>query len=227
MSKNKNLDSIDTAYLEELITVSAETILIEMFGGNEYYAYRRGALPVLLVAHADTVFKAPPKPSQICKSETEWSAPDIGLGADDRAGIYIASKIIEQLDCSLVITNYEETGAAGAEHFANDCKDSYDFIIEFDRKNSNDAVFYDCYNKEFQDAVLSQFYDHAIGSLSDISIIAPQLDIAAVNLSCGYYYAHSPDEILNLSEMQKAIVEGKKLIKRLLKTNKHFRYDNS
>jgi len=45
----------------------------------------------------------------------------------------------------------------------------------------------------------------AQGSFSDISLIAPELDIAAVNLSCGYYLAHTRHEYINRSHLDNTI----------------------
>lgn len=45
----------------------------------------------------------------------------------------------------------------------------------------------------------------AQGSFSDISLIAPELKVAAVNLSCGYYAAHTLHEYINVSELNRMI----------------------
>ena len=45
----------------------------------------------------------------------------------------------------------------------------------------------------------------AQGSFSDISLIAPELGIAADNLSCGYYTAHTLHEYINRSQLNTVI----------------------
>jgi hypothetical protein len=220
----------DYNYLEKLITSSASAILRD-FGGikGRKYAYRRGTLPILLVAHADTVFSQKPVKDIICKSKDVWCSPITGFGADDRAGVYIVSKIKEQLDCSVLITDEEEIGGGGAHRFIEDsnaCGFLHDYlaVIEFDRRGSRDAVFYQCDNRDFAATVCAEYYQAADGSFSDISIIAPELGIAAVNLSCGYYGEHSHGEYLIISQMLAAIDHGKNLIERLVKDGKKYEY---
>ena len=77
----------------------------------------------------------------------------------------------------------------------------FNYAIEFDRKGKNDAVFYDCENDEFEDFITEEFYSTSWGTFSDISIVAPFLGCAAVNLSCGYYKAHTTDEYVVIKEM--------------------------
>lgn len=61
----------------------------------------------------------------------------------------------------------------------------FNYIIEFDRANANDAVFYECANDEFEAFITKEFYKTNFGSYSDICEVAPALGCAAVNLSCG------------------------------------------
>ena len=60
------------------------------------------------------------------------------------------------------------------------------YIIQLDRRSSNDCVFYDCDNKEFTKYVESFGFLEGIGSFSDISVICLSWGIAGVNLSVGY-----------------------------------------
>ena len=93
------------------------------------------------------------------------------------------------------------------------------YIVEFDRKNANDAVFYSCANYDFEKFVTTTTgYKFAYGSCSDISVIAPKAKIAAVNLSCGYYNPHTPHEYVVFDEMVNTIEAAKKLI--IEKSNK-------
>ena len=54
----------------------------------------KGSIPVALVAHVDTVFTSPPKEEEIfydSEKNVMWS--EVGLGADDRAGVFSILKI--------------------------------------------------------------------------------------------------------------------------------------
>ena len=95
------------------------------------------------------------------------------------------------------------------------------YIIEFDRKGNNDAVFYDCDNHDFTKFVESFGFEENYGSFSDISVIAPALGVAAVNLSSGYYNPHQTHEYVSLYDMHSIIDRAEKM---LLAESKQFEY---
>ncbi|MDR0392197.1 MAG: hypothetical protein LBH59_09850 [Planctomycetaceae bacterium] len=192
--------------------------LFDMYGGQPPYYYRIGTVPILLVAHVDTVWQREPKKSEITDTGLIISSNrSEGIGADDRVGMYIIDKIFEEIDCSVLYTDEEEIGGNGARQFVDDYPDEqYNCIVEFDRRNNNDAVFYNCPNKNFIDIVCSEYWQFQRGSSSDISIIAPAFDCAAVNFSCGYYNAHKPKEHVVITDVDRIIIEGKKTIEKLI-----------
>lgn len=81
-------------------------------------------------------------------------------------------------------------------------------------------MFYSCANDEFEDFITKEFYKTAYGSYSDICEIAPALGCAAVNLSCGYYAAHTKNEYVILSEMERSIKEACKILERTTEADK-------
>jgi hypothetical protein len=96
-------------------------------------------------------------------------------------------------------------------------------MIEFDRKNSNDAVFYHCGNEEFIDFVTDVTgFKLAYGTYSDISTLMSASKLCAVNLSSGYYNAHTTLEYVNYAEMMDVIEVAKVLIKE--KCDEPFKY---
>ena len=172
-----------------------------------------GEAPVLLVAHLDTVHKE--KVETICRSSKIWMSPQ-GIGGDDRCGVYALVSIHEKAKKKpwLLFTCGEEIGGVGANRFVNEYlkneglrkrMSSIKFIIELDRKGKNDAVYYDCYCPELEDYITSKGFHTDIGSYSDIVDIAPVLGIAAVNLSCGYYNAHTEHEYIVIPELENTI----------------------
>ena len=181
---------------------------------HDGFLYAKGDIPVLLVAHMDTVHKQ--LPTTIVEKDGKISSPQ-GIGGDDRCGIFIIMNLIKKLHCSVVLCEDEENGGVGARKFANSPfihKLDVNYIVEFDRMNASDAVFYSCDNKEFTDFVTDcTGFKVAYGSFSDISTIAPAAKIAAVNLSCGYYRAHTTDEYVIYDEMMDAVSAAEALIK--------------
>ena len=105
----------------------------------------------------------------------------------------------------------------GAKKFAeskqaDDLKEML-YIVELDRRNSDDAVFYDCGNEKFQDYICDITGNKiAKGSFSDICELSPVGDVASVNLSCGYYEEHKYYTYTIVEEMNEMIEKVKRLL---------------
>ena len=184
------------------------------------YIYAKGELPVLLTAHMDTVHK------ELIVDFYEYydeekkqhiiSSPQ-GIGGDDRCGIYMILQIIKTHKCSVLFCEDEEIGGVGSRKFCktelvNELSD-LNYLIELDRANGTDAVFYDCDNYDFTDFIENNTgYKYSYGSFSDISNLSPACKVASVNLSCGYYNAHSTSEYVIVEEMLNTIETVKKLL---------------
>lgn len=169
------------------------------------FLYAQGDVPVLLVAHMDTVHKQPV--ANVCYSEGGriMMSPE-GIGGDDRCGVHMILEIIKDARCHVLFTEDEEIGCIGARDFAKSkIRPQVNYIVEIDRRGSNDAVFYQCDNREFTEFVCCFGFEEAHGSFSDISIIAPQFSVAAVNISAGYYNEHSRHEYIALAAVERNI----------------------
>lgn len=180
------------------------------------YVYAQGTFPVLLVAHLDTVHEHLPKTIMFNKQNGSLSSPQ-GIGGDDRCGVYMVLEVIKKYNCSVLFCEDEESGGIGATKFTKTklAKNlGFNYIIEFDRQGSNDAVFYHCDNEEFERFITQDFYKTAWGTFSDISILAPFFGCAAVNLSCGYYSPHTKNEYVVLSEMDESIYAACSILER-------------
>ena len=176
------------------------------------FLYARGTVPVLLVAHLDTVHRT--QPETICYSAdgTVMMSPQ-GIGGDDRAGVYMILRLIQLVHCHVLFCEDEETGGCGARAFTKSgIVPDVNYIVELDRMGSNDAVFYQCRNRQFEQYINGFGFQTAFGSFSDISILAPHLNLAAVNLSTGYYHAHQPGEYVRLDEVEELIGRVGKLL---------------
>ena len=202
-------------FSQERLKQALETELIE----NGYavqkqsgFLYAQGTVPVLLVAHLDTVHRT--QPETICYSAdgTVMMSPQ-GIGGDDRAGVYMILRLIQSVHCHVLFCEDEETGGHGAHAFIKSgIKPDVNYIVELDRMGSNDAVFYQCRNRQFEQYINSFGFQTAFGSFSDISILAPHLNLAAVNLSTGYYHAHQPGEYVRLDKVEELIGRVEKLL---------------
>ena len=185
------------------------------------YLYAPGDVPVLLVAHLDTVHDQPVQ--IICYSEKKRivMSPQ-GIGGDDRAGVFMILQIIRRARCHVLCCEDEETGGRGAELFARSgIRPQVNFIVELDRRGWNDAVFYQCGNLDFVKFVEGFGFQEEVGSFSDISIIAPSLGTAAVNISAGYYPEHTLYEYIDLVHMMNNV---ERVTKMAQTECSHFRY---
>lgn len=195
-------------YMKDYLTSKQYEVIDE-----DGFLYAKGTVPVLLVAHMDTVHKV--KCHEIHKKDGKISSPT-GIGGDDRCGIFIIANLVQKLHCSVLLCEDEEIGTVGARKFTKTdyIKDlGVNYMIEFDRRGNNDAVFYNCDNKEFAAFVLNHTgFNLAYGSFSDISVIAPASKICAVNLSSGYYNPHTLSEYVVYDEMMHTAEVAEKLI---------------
>ncbi len=183
---------------------------------REGFIYAKGELPVMLVAHMDTVHKSAVK--EIYVSDNGNITSPQGIGGDDRCGIYMITQLM-QYKPYILFTEDEEIGGVGAKKFAEAYEkkliENIDvkYLIELDRKGCNDMVFYNCDNSDFEKYIGKFGWDSRYGTYSDICTIAPVLGVAAVNLSSGYYKAHTTDEIINIDDVMTNIKRVRKMIK--------------
>lgn len=153
-----------------------------------------------------------------------------GIGGDDRCGVFalVQAYHAAQIKPWLLFTCDEEVGGLGAKKFCQAHKqgqlpkvlNQLKCIIELDRKGSDDAVFYHCANTDFESYITGKGFQTTHGSFSDISLIAPELGIAAVNLSSGYHNPHTLHEYINLSELNFTIQKVIEIISD--SANQHF-----
>lgn len=221
IKKFAKLCRMSQADLKEYVAKQLKSTHDKVIDGDGY-VFAQGKFPVLLVAHLDTVHKQLPETIYYDKEKDEVYSPE-GIGGDDRCGVYMIFEVLKKFNCSVLFCEDEEIGAIGADKFTHtklaQIDLDFNYIIEFDRKGKNDAVFYDCDNPEFEAFITKEFYKTEYGSFSDISTLAPFFGCAAVNLSCGYYNAHTTKEYVVLSEMQESIVQACKILERTTDTD--------
>ncbi len=180
------------------------------------FLYAEGDTPYMLIAHLDTVHKI--TPSIICYSKDgNYMMSPQGIGGDDRCGVYIILELLNKLPFRpyVLFTMGEEIGGIGANAFIEYIIDhdipNLKYIVEYDRKGNNDCVFYKCDNPDFTKFVEQFGFKEAYGTFSDISVIAPELGVAAVNLSSGYYSPHTEHEYVSIKDMHDIITKSLKM----------------
>lgn len=178
------------------------------------YIFAEGNIPIALAAHLDTVFSAPPSEIYFDQNKgTIWSPQ--GLGADDRAGVFIILQILKTgMRPSIIFTTGEETGGFGAFELAklDNPFPGLKYIIQLDRHGSDDCVFYDCNNNDFVDYIESFGYIWNFGTYTDICELCPSWGVAGVNLSVGYRNEHSCIETLFVRPLMATLSKVKKML---------------
>jgi hypothetical protein len=203
----------------ELFTHLKQVIKPSHYSDGLYlYVHKDNNLPCL-VAHIDTVHKQKPSKKDIIQAGDVLTNTKGGLGADDRAGVYVLLQL-KDLPYNLLFTNYEETGGIGVKQAIHDLPEllsANTCFIEIDRKGTGHYVDYVGTEQEFLNVFEARGLTNEFGSYSDIYDLSSELAIASVNLACGYYDQHTPKESLNLKELQAVIdfLKDETLIKEL------------
>ena len=161
----------------------------------------------MLVAHLDTVHKLLPKNIWFSEDNTRIKA-DEGIGGDDRCGVYAILHILNRLEKdkipSVLFTTDEEIGGIGVGVFCKKFKNKklgVNAFIEIDRANAIDVVCYSDDNYELVEKFEEMGYKYNYGSYTDIVDLMETFDISGVNLSSGYYNAHTLNEYVDLKDL--------------------------
>lgn len=148
--------------------------------------------------------------------EKNGQAFHTGIGGDDKCGIYACLILLNRLPkvkCAFYVD--EEAGCLGSERsdigWYNDCR----WVIQVDRKGCTDIITsgmgIDMCSEEFTKAAeLVGFkfgYKQCVGVYTDVTFLKGNqgLPISAINISAGYYNAHSPQEYIVEKDLMKAI----------------------
>jgi len=159
---------------------------------------------MMLIAHMDTVLR----PSKIYydpKEQVYWG-PD-GLGADDRAGVWGILWLLDHgMRPSVLFTDGEESGGWGAKIAVRKIAPAHvNVLIEIDRRGCMEAVYYGCGSQQIRNWIEAAGFDENFGTFSDVSVLGEDWDIAAVNLSAGYYNEHTCTEYLVMKDLMKTL----------------------
>ena len=199
----------------QLFSMLHKTYQNRAIGRKGKFLLVRGDAPILLLAHLDTVHKEPVRVIRRKQGGNILTSPQ-GIGGDDRCGVYALVCSYERAKKKpwMLFTCDEEIGGIGAKAFADAYRkkqfptelDEVKMLVEIDRRGSHDAVYYSCSNEDFESYITSKGFHTEYGSFSDISILAPAMGVAAVNLSSGYYNAHTTEEYINCKHLE-AVME--------------------
>lgn len=185
-----------------------------------------GIVPCV-AAHIDTVH--PMKPVRIEQQNGMLVGFDehgqrTGIGADDKAGVFLCLELLERFDNIVVVLfAQEEIGYVGAQHAQPEFFKRVGCVLEFDAP-ANGLVSYTSggvrlfrNDGDFIRAampVLAQFgfvhFQHH--PFTDVKAVRQRFALSCLNLSAGYYNWHARDEYVKLADVENALAMATELI---------------
>lgn len=186
------------------------------------YVYVKNESPLVLVAHIDTVRHSNKVDIKITDNVISNSRGI--LGADDRAGVYMLLNVYSYVKevggivPQFLFTNFEESFGVGVSKFIKHDhlnKENVKFFIEADRLGRDQYVNYHSLPDVLAKFVESFGYKHAHGSYSDIHNLTAAYKIPSVNISAGYYFQHTPSEILNWAYVNESLDKLIKIVENM------------
>jgi len=188
--------------------------------GNIYATKGNADTYPCIAAHLDEVHEAREKGYEVLVVRDEFiigfnsgKREFNGIGADDKNGIWVCLKCLEKYDnLKCVFFVGEEQGCIGSRQadmkFFDDCR----FVLQCDRKGNSDFIsnIYGnplCSSQFIKDASLGEHgYKEERGMQTDVQALRERgLEISCANISCGYYYPHTPHEMTNIADLQKCL----------------------
>ncbi|MFV0587541.1 hypothetical protein [Bacteroides reticulotermitis] len=187
--------------------------------GNVYAVKGSSETYPCVVAHLDEVHLSHTKGFTVMPTDDVIFGFDIrtnkycGIGADDKNGIWICLKCLEEFDvlkCAFFVG--EEVGCYGSSRadmsFFENCR----YVLQCDRKGNSDLIRWagatELCSDEFIAAIDFSSYGYKVtnGMMTDVLALKQhELAVSCVNISCGYYNPHSDTELTRWSYLNKCL----------------------
>ncbi len=186
----------------------------------------------LVCCHMDTVIGKPLNSRNIfIKNDdgklTAWNKKtkkQCEIGGDDSTGVIaclelLRDKEVEELKC--IFFSQEEIGTVGSHAINLQALSNVGYMIEVDRKGSSDVIknYYgrSMISDEFETVLepIMKDYDFSFakGVYTDVCTLKKRdVDVCAINVSAGYYNAHTNDDSINIKELKHTIEFVKEIV---------------
>ena len=218
-SKSGREDEIKRFILSSLSHITLDIKEDEF--GNLFLTKGNAEVYPCVAAHLDEVHMPSARiivetPPTICAVDTEGAR--VGLGADDKNGVWIALKLLEEHECIKVALFVEEekdgekAGCRGSKACDLAWFDNVGYILECDRKGANDYIVQaketPLCDYDFIPTELLKKYKYwpEKGGNTDVAALKRRgFDKPCCNISCGYYNAHKSEEYTNIDELKNCL----------------------
>lgn len=187
--------------------------------GNMYIVKGHADIYPCVVAHVDQVHKYCDdfnviKVKDVFLAFNPTSGHQVGVGGDDKCGIYLTIRALQDFSaCKVVLFKNEEVGCKGSAACDISFFEDVSFIIQGDRKhNNNDCINHTngvsttskAFEEEAKPVLDAHGYEFAKGSCTDIGeLVCRDVGCCTLNLACGYFGAHTASEIVRISLLAK------------------------
>jgi len=156
-----------------------------------------------------------------------------GVGGDDKCGLYIALQVLRSVPfCKVALFVDEEVGCDGSGVASLDWFADCGYILQNDRRGYADSVRTIMGSRIASDSFINAVepinrkYQRSwcdSGGLTDVYTLATRgLELSMLNLSCGYYLPHQPEEYIDIAELEAVLRFNIEVVRKLGGT----RYEN-
>lgn len=160
--------------------------------------------------------------------EYEMETPT-GIGGDDKAGVFVCLRLLEQLPVlKVALFVAEEYGCIGSRNCDREFFKDVGYVIEYDAPEFH-MITYHCDGTQLFDEngdfftktypiIKNYFKDKTrlyYHPYTDVSILKRYFDFSCINLSVGYYNLHSDSEYVIVDEVEQAFEMGVEIITKL------------
>jgi hypothetical protein len=161
-----------------------------------------------------------------------------GIGGDDKVGVFIALEMLKTFDnIKVAFFTNEEVGCVGSNAVDLEWFKDTAFVLQGDRRGNNEIIYSDMNGVVASDEFMNDtkpiatkhgyvFSDQ--GSYTDATTMSGNgLCVSAYNIACGYYKAHTIDEYVVISDVEKSLNLFIDIIQQLtVDSNKQYLHTN-
>ena len=165
----------------------------------------------------------------LCLKAYDKNDNPTGIGGDDKCGIYICLELLNQLEkVKLAFFVSEETGCHGSKQINIDFLNDVGYCTQYDAPGDH-LISYSCSGTVLFDTD-GEFFKMAYNAITegfknemlvqahpytDIMIVKQKSDLSCINISCGYYNMHTKNEFVCVNDVERAIIVGKNMVRKL------------
>lgn len=213
----QDMDDFIYARYEELAEQDPDNYSYVYEEGNTYITKGLAETYPCVIAHTDTVHDIHKDltvfdDGQIMFAMDMTKGLQVGIGGDDKVGIYIALEMLREFNTiKVAFFRDEEHGCLGSREADMKWFKNVEFVLQCDRQGYKDFVNTifgtKLYDKPFLKAIkpiLTRYRKKPTsdGGLTDVyQLVENGYDGCVANISCGYYRPHCDDEIILIEEV--------------------------